>query len=222
MNREPTVLRVPWQPCHCRRYPAFHHAMAPRKPSWNGSQSIKAWSSLPASTKQGSVKGTRAACGGQETFLSAGTGGEICPNVHAGPGVFFAQGDGGDAGSFEGLDIIQEFGPGGGRVGNVSLGEQVLVVPPTDHTHIPRHAVVLAILGEDSQRTGCKGIAPCAAVGIKIRGDVFEQTSIDLFIKPPPPQLWKISGGVPPCMTVVNLVLKASFSRMVILMVTLG
>src|ERR1044071_8271315 len=38
----------------------------------------------------------------------------------------------------------------------------------------------------------------------------------------PPPQLWKISGGVPPCRTVANLVLKASFSRMVILILTFG
>src|SRR5512147_1721566 len=38
----------------------------------------------------------------------------------------------------------------------------------------------------------------------------------------PPPQLWKISGGVPPCMTVVSLVLKASFSSIVMLILTLG
>ncbi len=38
----------------------------------------------------------------------------------------------------------------------------------------------------------------------------------------PPPQLWKMSGGLPDCMTVVSLVLKASFSSTVILMFTFG
>ena len=81
------------------------------------------------------------------------------------------------------LTSVQQFGPGGGRVGNLGLGEQILVVPPGDHAHVPRHAVILAILGKDSQRTGCEGVAPGAAIGIQIRGDVLEQTSIDLFIQ---------------------------------------
>ena len=38
----------------------------------------------------------------------------------------------------------------------------------------------------------------------------------------PPPQLWKMSGASPDCITVVNLVLKASFSRTVISMLTFG
>ena len=38
----------------------------------------------------------------------------------------------------------------------------------------------------------------------------------------PPPQDWKMSGTLPACMVVVSLVLKASFSRTVILMSTFG
>src|SRR4051794_23691607 len=38
----------------------------------------------------------------------------------------------------------------------------------------------------------------------------------------PPPQDWKMSGGLPACMLVVSLALNASFSRTVILMVTFG
>src|SRR4051812_1662429 len=38
----------------------------------------------------------------------------------------------------------------------------------------------------------------------------------------PPPQDWKMSGGLPACMLVVSLALNASFSRTVILIVTFG
>jgi hypothetical protein len=38
----------------------------------------------------------------------------------------------------------------------------------------------------------------------------------------PPPQLWNRSGGSPDCITVGSFDLNASFSRTVILMVTLG
>src|SRR6187402_1108859 len=40
--------------------------------------------------------------------------------------------------------------------------------------------------------------------------------------RPPPPHDWKTSGGVPACMAVAILVLSASFSRTVELMVTFG
>src|SRR5215212_11978836 len=38
----------------------------------------------------------------------------------------------------------------------------------------------------------------------------------------PPPHDWKMSGGLPACMFVVSLALNASFSRTVILILTLG
>src|ERR1700704_1907057 len=38
----------------------------------------------------------------------------------------------------------------------------------------------------------------------------------------PPPHDWKMSGGLPACMFVVSLALNASFSRTVILTLTLG
>src|SRR5690242_17804425 len=40
--------------------------------------------------------------------------------------------------------------------------------------------------------------------------------------KTPPPQLWKMSGGVPACIAVFNLVLNGSLAMTVILMFTSG
>ena len=60
-------------------------------------------------------EGARSGIGGAKSGLTADAGGEIRPHVHAGPLVSFAQGDGGDAGSFKGLYIRQKFGPGRGR-----------------------------------------------------------------------------------------------------------
>src|SRR6185369_5717901 len=65
------------------------------------------------------------------------------PACTSGPGVFFTQRDGGDAGRLKGFDILQQLGPGGGRVGNIGLGEEVFVVPPGDLAHVPRHTVIL-------------------------------------------------------------------------------
>ena len=70
-----------------------------------------------------------------------------------------------------------------GVLANSSLIEQILVVPPTDHAHVPRHAVVLALVRHrHANAPGAKRIAPGTAIRIQIRGDILEQTSIGLII----------------------------------------
>ena len=71
--------------------------------------------------------------GSSEFVLSADAGGEIVPEVHAGPFVSLTDGDGGDAGVFQFLHILQEFGPGGGGSWQYRpVAKSVFVVPETD------------------------------------------------------------------------------------------
>ena len=63
-----------------------------------------------------------------------------------------------------------------------ALVKRSLLYHTADHAHVPRHAVVLAIFGIDSQRTGCEAGAPGAAIGIEGGGDILEHASRDLVI----------------------------------------
>ena len=63
-----------------------------------------------------------------------------------------------------------------------ACSKSVFVVPETDHAHIPRHAVVLALVAVDTQGTGRKAITPCR-IGFEVRSNVLQQASFDLLIK---------------------------------------
>ena len=66
------------------------------------------------------------------------------------------------------------------------------------------------------------GVVEAAGKGDERQVDGIIYASMEHHNFTPPPQLWKTSGGSPDWMTVVILVLKASFSRTVISMVTFG
>ncbi|MPM84883.1 hypothetical protein SDC9_131959 [bioreactor metagenome] len=118
--------------------------------------------------------------GGFEGGFTTNAGGQVRPDVHSSPGVFFTKGDRGNACVFQFLNVGQELFPGGGSGFDASLSEEVLVVPDGNHAHIPGNTIVFAINCEDIQSTRSEGIFPGATIGFEVCGDVFQQTSLSL------------------------------------------
>src|SRR6266508_2153664 len=127
-------------------------------------------------------KGTRPSHGSFKFCLSADASGQIVPEVHARPFVSLTDGDGSNTIFFQFLHIFEELGPSCGGSSDASLFEERFVVPETNHAHIPRHTVVLALVTIDTQSTGRKAIAPCR-IGIQVCGDVLQQSGFDLLIE---------------------------------------
>ena len=97
--------------------------------------------------------------------------------------------------------------------------KSVLVVPEADHAHVPRDAVLLALVLVDAHGARVDRVLPGRDVG----GDVLEQAGVGLLgHAAAAPRLEQVGDVAAPGSSVASLVLNASFSRTVILIVTLG